>query len=146
MLLVIDNNSSEWLVYLDLFIRCISYCRDSYIGLGERELSYILIYTLHEYFPRIATFLVCTFVHKVSENDNRLIGCWKDLPNLCQYIYNSSSLREKHPLISFCVVLMNDQLTSSQKFLYSSYFQFKSSIIFLMSAIFYLILPSNNLI
>ena len=107
---LIENNSSEWLVYLDLFIRCISYCRDSYIGLGERELSYMLIYSLHEYFPRIANYLVCTFIHKVTDIENRLIGCWKDIPNLCQYIYNSSSLREKHPLISFCIVLMNDQL------------------------------------
>ena len=107
---LIETNADEWLVYLDLFVRCISYCRDSYIGLGERELSYMLIYTLHEYFPRITTYLVCSFVHRINSNDNRLIGCWKDLPNLCQYIYNASSLREKHPLISFCIVLMNDQL------------------------------------
>ncbi len=107
---LIENNNSEWLVYLDLFARCICYCRDSYIGLGERELFYILIYTLHEYFPRVATYLLCLIINKPNAKDNRLIGCWKDIPNLCQYIYLSSSLRDKHPLISFCIILMNDQL------------------------------------
>lgn len=107
---LIDSSNSEWLVYLDLFGRCICYCRDSYVGLGERDLCYMLIYTLHEYFPRTARYLICLLIHKISETDNRLIGCWKDIPNLCQYIYNSSSEREKHPLISFCIILMNDQL------------------------------------
>ena len=107
---LIDNSNSEWLVYLDLFARCICYCRDSYVGLGERDLCYMLIYTLHEYFPRTARYLICLLIHKTSTNDNRLIGCWKDMPNFCQYVYQSSSEREKHPLISFCIILMNDQL------------------------------------
>lgn len=107
---LIENNSSEWLIYLDLFARCICYCRDSYVGLGERNMCYMLIYTLHEYFPRVATYLLCLLIHKVGDRENRLIGCWKDIPNMCQFVYESSSLREKHPLVLFCIILMNDQL------------------------------------
>ena len=102
---LIESDSSEWLIYLDLFARCICYCRDSYVGLGERNMCYMLIYTLHEFFPRVATYLLCLLIHRVSDRDNRLIGCWKDIPNMCQFVYESSSLREKHPLILFCIIL-----------------------------------------
>ena len=104
---LMDLDKNRWIPYLHLFLRCLAFCRDTYIGLGERDLFYHLVFVLHEYYPRHANYIVCCIVHS---DEQRMIGCWRDLPYLCDYVYQNSSLRDKHPLIIFCIYLMNDQL------------------------------------
>ena len=102
-----NENKDDWTKYLHMYLRCIAFCRDTYIGLGEKDLFYNLIFSLHEYYPRHAKYLLCCIVHS---DEDRMIGCWRDLPYLCDYIYHNSSLRDKHPLIVFSIYLINDQL------------------------------------
>jgi len=104
---LMDSNSKEWIPYLELFMRCLVFCRDTFIGLGERDLFYHLVYILHHYFPRQANYIICCIIHPTEQ---RMIGCWRDLPYLCNYVYENSSLKDKHPIILFCIYLMNDQL------------------------------------
>lgn len=97
--------------YLKYFYLLIPFTRDTFLGLGEHDLTYSLIFTFYNTFPSLAYESVQLILSPL-ENDNKNIniGCWRDIKYLCDYIYNISPLKEKHPLIKFCISLVNQQL------------------------------------
>ena len=112
----------EYLLYL---FKMIVQTRDIYEGKGERDVTYMLIYTWYKHYP-VLTVNVLPFVVQY--------GCWRDICGICNYIYDLSGQGSKnpttnyvgdlrspeefgddtHPLIETCVELMVLQLEKDE--------------------------------
>ena len=126
----LQTNFDEWLPYLKLYYRMIGHTRDYILGKGERELTYMMIWTWYQYFPTLAIYAVhrlvqcgraresCEFIPGTSiltttrtdDSYKTPFGSWRDIRSICQYVYDQGSLYTEHPLIDSCVELMNRQL------------------------------------
>jgi len=97
--------------YLELFYCMIAQTRDIVYGKGERELSYMLIYTFYDFYPSLTFFLIQRLVYPSLETKNHKLcyGSWRDIPALCNFIFHFSN-NSKHSLIDYCVEMMNKQL------------------------------------
>ena len=106
-----NHYSNQWNIYLELFYCMIGQTRDVVYGKGERELSYMLIFTFYDFFPSLTFYLVQRLVIPLFETNNFKLcyGSWRDIPALCDFIYRFTNHSE-HPLIDYCVVMMNQQL------------------------------------
>ena len=93
--------------YLSVLYRMIGYTRDIVEGKGEYTLSYMMIHTWHEIYPELAQFALRSFVLFPDETVHPY-GSWKDLKYFCDYCKNQGD--PKHPLIAFCVKLINKQI------------------------------------
>ena len=105
------DSSNQWTQYLDLLYRLIGFSRDTYLGLGEQTLSYMLLSTLYDVFPTLAIFAIHQWV-KINDSfsASRTIGCWRDIKHICFYLKENSPLRDQHPLIDICIEIANTQL------------------------------------
>ena len=105
------DSSNQWTQYLDLLYRLIGFSRDTYLGLGEQTLSYMLLSTLYDVFPTLAIFAIHQWV-KINDSfsSSRTIGCWRDIKHICFYLKENSPLRDQHPLIDICIEIANTQL------------------------------------
>jgi hypothetical protein len=112
----------EYLLYL---FKMIVQTRDIYEGKGERDVTYMLIYTWYKHYP-VLTVNVLPFIIQY--------GCWRDICGICNYIYDLSgqgSLNpttnfigdrrspekfgdDSHPLIETCVEIMIEQLEKDE--------------------------------
>ena len=91
--------------YLILLYRMIGQTRDCFsFGKGEQQISYMMIFVWFSFFPDMACYAIRSFV--VGKYP---YGSWRDIKYLCQYV-RSQTGNENHPIIGFCVSLMNQQL------------------------------------
>lgn len=90
--------------YLTLLYKLIAYTRDIYVGKGERDLSYLMIFTWHCYFPSYAIRALELFT-----DSKYSIGSWKDIKYFCKWVRDYSSLGIDDPLITICIEKMNRQ-------------------------------------
>ena len=94
--------------YLSILYRMIGHTRDIIDGKGEYTLTYMMIYTWFEFYPKLALFALRCLV----TNDDSTVhqyGSWKDIKYFCEYCKNKGC-HVFHPLIHYAIILMNTQL------------------------------------
>jgi hypothetical protein len=87
----------------------IGFTRDTSLGLGEQNITYMFIASLYDYFPVLAMFAVHKLVFSNSQ-DNRNFGSWRDIKHICYYLKSNSQIGEKHSLIDYCIDISIEQL------------------------------------
>ena len=115
----LDSSSSDFKQCFAILYKLIGQTRDIDSGKGERQLSYMMVYVWSEFYLDLAMFAVLCFVSLGkalstlnSEDEKSSVmpyGSWKDMKRLCQYVYEKTN-NSKHPLISYCIELIIDQL------------------------------------
>jgi hypothetical protein len=100
---------------LRILFRMIGHTRDIESGKGEYNLAYNMVWTWYEIYPQMAKFALCCFVHGATERASRSnpenipYGSWKDMKYMCRLILEKTN-DKNHPLIQYCIHLMNEQL------------------------------------
>tara|TARA_B100000963_G_C22615309_1_gene667019 strand:- start:704 stop:2473 length:1770 start_codon:yes stop_codon:yes gene_type:complete len=92
-----DKHDSDYV--LSLIVKMIAHTRDIVSGKGEYELTYMMIYELHKYYPELAEQLFIE-ITKSSTNEQPL-GSWKDFKYLANYIKTYEG--ENHVFIQFMI-------------------------------------------
>jgi len=92
--------------FLEQLCCIIAYVRDIRYGKGERNLTYMMIFILHQYFPVLALYLV----QEITGYNKPSYGSWKDIPRLCEYIRNESEKKESDGFILSLIEMANRQL------------------------------------
>lgn len=98
--------------YQNLFIqffKLIGHTRDCFLGKGEHQSSYFLIWVWYDHYPELVKDALRQFVFDIDANTPSY-GCWRDMKYLCDFLKLHSVQGGSHPLIDFCVSLMNTQL------------------------------------
>ena len=98
---------------LKLVYKLIPYCRDIYGGLGERQLSYAMLFVWKYLFPVPAA--QCFYKMVMPMDGNPPFGSWRDVKGLCSHVRKYSELKEKDPFIETCIGFMNNQLEEDRK-------------------------------
>ena len=93
--------------YLSILYRMIGHTRDIIDGKGEYELTYMMIYTWYDFYPKLAIFALRCLVD-LGKNVHQY-GSWKDLKYFYRYC-QSAGCRNNHPLLQECIILTNKQL------------------------------------
>lgn len=107
--LFISDDTIEIKKYIDYFIllnKLIIYTRDIFVGKGERDLTYMMIYILYTQFP----ILAINALKKIEEVHSYPYGSWKDIKYFCNYVRENSHLKEKDPFIDTCIYILNEHL------------------------------------
>jgi hypothetical protein len=94
-------------VYQELIVtlyKLIGQTRDIIDGKGEYQLSYRLLIEWYNFYPESSKFLVNCFVNNEYEHP---YGSWKDIRCIADMC---DDIDRRHPLISYCVHLINEQL------------------------------------
>ena len=109
--IISKNYPTDLTYYLELFYCMIAQTRDIVYGKGERELSYMLIYTFYDFYPSLTFYLIQRLVYPAFESNNYKLcyGSWRDIPALCNFIFQFSNSSE-HSLIDYCIEMINKQL------------------------------------
>lgn len=94
--------------YLSILYKMIGHTRDIIDGKGECTLSYMMVRTWYEYFPKLALFALKCFVD-LGDNTVHQYGSWKDLKYFCEYC-KSKGDNVKSELIQYAVFLINSQI------------------------------------
>ena len=92
---------NEYLLYL---FKMIVQTRDIYEGKGERDVTYMLIYTWYKHYPVLAVNVLPFIIQ---------YGCWRDICGICNYVFELSG-DDSHPLIETCVEIMIQQLEKDE--------------------------------
>jgi hypothetical protein len=101
------NKEISAAVYQELIVtlyKLIGQTRDIVDGKGEYQLSYQLLIEWYNFYPESSKFLLNCFVNNDYEHP---YGSWKDvrcIADMCD------DIDRRHPLISYCVHLINTQL------------------------------------
>lgn len=80
ILFVLDEQSP----LLTSIENAICYVRDIYKGRGQRDLTYSLLYTYHNFYPERAIEILRKIVY--YDHINTSIGCWKDVKQYADFI------------------------------------------------------------
>jgi hypothetical protein len=99
-----QRGQSNIIEYLELILCMITYTRDIRYGKGERDLTYMMIYTLYIYFPIPAIYLIREIVGENTES----YGSWKDIARLCDHIKRETN--DENPLIITLVEMAINRL------------------------------------
>lgn len=101
------NEEISAAVYQELIVtlyKLIGQTRDIVDGKGEYQLSYRLLIEWYNFYPESSKFMVNCFVNNEYEHP---YGSWKDvrcIADMCD------DIDKRHPLISYCVHLINTRL------------------------------------
>jgi len=101
--------------YLLVLYKLIGYNRDIIAGKGEYKISYMMIFAFYEFFPELAFYSLKCFVgDDVGDGlGEHPYGSWKDIKFFCAYIKETHGINNiHHPLIIFCIKLINERLAS----------------------------------
>ena len=93
---------------LSMLYRMIGHTRDIIDGKGEYTLTYMMIYTWHQFYPELSLFALRCLVD-IGGKHVHPYGSWKDLKYFCKYC-KSHCDDAKHPLIQYAIKLTNQQL------------------------------------
>jgi len=92
---------------LKLLFKLIVYTRDINGGLGERNLTYYMLFIWKYHFPLPTAYCLSKMV---SHSSSPSIGSWRDIKGYCEVIKKYSEKGEQDPFIETCIGLMNHQL------------------------------------
>lgn len=99
-----------------LLYKIIGKTRDIHGGKGEYALSYMMIFTWYEYFPELAQYALSCFVNPqmgsedTEKEEAAPYGSWKDIKYLYRYMIEYTPYTSQHPLLQYCIKLVNTQL------------------------------------
>ena len=93
-----------WSILENLFC-FIAHVRDIHMGLGKRQMTYMMLDVWYDYFPILAIKALHTMVSGAKVNHS--YGSWRDICGLCEYLKKHSHRRESHPLIDTAIEMMN---------------------------------------
>jgi len=102
-------NDDNYLQYLIIIYKMVGQTRDCFCGKGEHDLSYMLLSVLYKYYPILALFALHKFVEPLS-NGQLGYGSWRDIKYFCEYLRCNTRQSIHHPLIKYCIHLMNNAL------------------------------------
>jgi hypothetical protein len=94
--------------YLSVLYRMIGHTRDIIDGKGEYTLAYMMVYTWHKFFPRLALFALKCFVD-LGDRTIHQYGSWKDIKYFCEYCRSNGECVNSE-LVQYSVSLINEQL------------------------------------
>jgi hypothetical protein len=98
---------NKYVYYYILLYKLIAYTRDIFVGKGERDLTYMMIYVWYTQFPILAIHIL----HLLSTSSQPYpFGCWKDIKYFCNYVRENSPKKAKDGIIETCVNILNQQL------------------------------------
>ena len=90
---------------LKLLFKLIVYTRDIGGGLGERNISYCMLFIWKYHFPLPTAYCL----HQMVSGSGSY-GSWRDIKGLCDFIRKHFEKGEQDPFIETCIGLMNHQL------------------------------------
>jgi len=91
------------------FYKLIAHTRDYFLGKGEHQASYFLLWGWYDLYPDLVQHAITHFVRDIDENTAGY-GSWRDIKYLCEFLKIHSPQGETHPLVDFSISLMNNQL------------------------------------
>lgn len=94
--------------FLTLIVQMIAHTRDIINGKGEYELSYMMVYELHAFYPELAKELLEQFVVFEYDESVHPYGSWKDIKYFCNYVREMKG--ELHPMIIHAHTIALEQL------------------------------------
>lgn len=97
-----------YFLILTLLYKLIPYTRDIYGGLGERKLSYMMLFIWNYQFPVPAAYCLQKMVLPIEGNPS--YGSWRDIKNMCLFVREFSEKKDHDPFIETCISMMNHQL------------------------------------
>lgn len=106
-----NNNKNIQLANFEILktlFTLIPYTRDIYGGLGERQVTYAMLFIWHHHFP--VPTMKCIHLMLLPQDDNPPYASWKDIKFFCKFIKDFSIKGEADPLIDNCVAILNHQL------------------------------------
>ena len=98
----------SYFLVLTLLYKLIPYTRDIYGGLGEKKLSYMMVFLWNYHFPRAAVLCLKNMMLPIENCPP--YGSWRDIKSMCLFIRQFSGKGENDPFIETCLGLMNHQL------------------------------------
>jgi len=98
----------SYFLLLTLLYKLIAYTRDIYGGLGERKLSYMMLFLWNFQFPLPAAHCLKNLVMPIEHSPP--YGSWRDIKGLCLFTRQFSQKGENDSFIETCLGLMNHQL------------------------------------
>jgi hypothetical protein len=119
-----SENESKRKELLTTLYKTIGKTRDIEGGKGEYTLSYMMIWTWHKFYPRMAALALFLFVFnsnhlymmfsiadigRVDQNDQIPYGSWKDIKYFCDYAKKQGAT-STHDLIQSCILFINSQI------------------------------------
>jgi len=99
-------NDNSFLQYLIVIYKMVGQTRDCFYGKGEHDLSYMLLAILYKYYPVLAIYALHKFIQPLS-NGELGYGSWRDIKYFCEYLRCNTFQCIHHPLIKYCIHLMN---------------------------------------
>ena len=121
--LFISDDTDEINKYLNYFIllhKLILYTRDIFVGKGERDLTYMMIYVWYTQFPILAINVLKLIINNPKGDYTKSIGTWKDIKYFCNYVKDHSDKGMEDPLIVTCIYILNQQLIEDLSILFST--------------------------
>jgi hypothetical protein len=100
-------------VILTALYMLIPYTRDIYGGMGERDLTYMMLFIWNYHFPLPTAQCLLKIVLPLEENPP--YGSWRDIKYLCAFVRKYSEKGESDPFIDTCIGMMNHQLDTDMK-------------------------------
>ena len=113
--------------YINLYIRLIAFTRDIYYGLGQRDLSYLLLITLDKYCPQHTTQILNSFFYSHSKYLNKRVdlpySSWCDIKYLSKFILNTTYMNSdrKDYILNHIIERTNSQLNIDSTILFNKY-------------------------
>jgi hypothetical protein len=101
----LNNMSETSFHFLRVLYLMIGHTRDIYVGRGERDLAYHMIYVWYQYFPVLAIYAFHQFFHGSDED---MYGSIKDLIYFPDYIRGFSKRGDS--FLDICVKRINRQI------------------------------------
>ena len=92
-----------------LLYKLVGYTRDMIDGKGEYVLAYMQILVWYGFYPRLAEFLLKSFVIMSKTDREHPYGSWKDMKYFCNYCKEQTG-DKNHPLIQYAIELTNQQV------------------------------------
>lgn len=103
----------QFFTLLSILYMLIPYTRDIYGGMGERDLTYMMLFIWNYHFPLPTAQCVLKMVLPIEQNPP--YGSWRDIKHLCAFVRQYSEKGESDPFIDTCIGMMNHQLDIDMK-------------------------------
>jgi hypothetical protein len=115
------EKQNQYIQYLVLLYKMVGQTRDCVYGKGEHDLSYMMLTVFYKYYPVLAIFALHKFVQPLYNGEDIELGkhgelghcgygSWRDLKYFCEYLRCNTRESIHHPLIKYCVQMMNNTL------------------------------------
>ena len=101
--------------FLNYFIKLIAYTRDIYYGCGEKTFSYLLIVSLHLYFPKYTSSILDSFLNiqsfRCSSTSDLPFGSCADIKYFSLFLNSTNIInqKKKNEIFDIIVNIVNDR-------------------------------------